>query len=182
MSVNITIQAGEDSHFAPDITRLPAQIEVARPAANPFPLIVVAFGLFISYQLFAALLGGLALPVMLLGGAALVLAALLWWRQSGLPHLLSFDKEGVTVTERRLIAAKRWRAGYSEFEGLMLRTIQARSPSGKTTYEIIELKHRDPDKTLPLYAARSSSEPRARWKALAELLGVPALQSSQDEA
>jgi hypothetical protein len=180
MAVNITIQSGEDSHFAPSIERLPSEIEVARPDASVLPLIVAPIALLFLYQLLAALVPATAVPGTLLAAVLLGLAGWLWWRQSGRPHVIRFERDGVSVSERGAFGVRRWQARYDEFDGLMLRTVAAASPAGRTTYEIIELRHPDPDKTLPLYAVRSRSEPRERWQALAGLLGVPALRGDRE--
>jgi hypothetical protein len=179
MAVNITIQSGEDSHFAPAISRLPSEIEVERPDGSPLALIFIPVTLFIAYQVLLALAPASALPGTLLATIALGAAGWLWWRQNGKPHVIRLERDGVVVAERGMLGVSRWQARYDEFDGLMMRRLSAASPTGRTTYEVIELRHPDPRKTLPLYAVRSPTPPRERWQELAGLLGVPALQSDQ---
>ena len=52
-----------------------------------------------------------------------------------------------------------------------------RSGRTQTTYQIIELKHRDDKKTLPLYVHKTKNAPIERWNSYAELFGLPATRA-----
>ncbi|MGI9412906.1 MAG: hypothetical protein ACR2PM_04515 [Hyphomicrobiales bacterium] len=96
-------------------------------------------------------------------------------------RVVSFKDDGVAVKERSWLTAQEWHAPYSEFEGVLWREYTRRSKNSTTTFQIIELKHSEPEKTLPLQVSTKKKLPRRDWDDYARRLKLPALRQSGDD-
>ena len=166
MSIAIKINSGDDRPFAVDIEEFPTRIALDKPE-NGFML--VPLGLFIVAALFFVTGAAVALPV---GALLTVLIAFLLWR-FGRQNIMQFEKNGVMVTEAGALKDVYWEAVYTDFSGVHMRTRKAKSGRTQTTYQIIELKHPDPEKTLPLYVEKTKNVPKTRWQRYARLFDIP---------
>jgi len=122
----------------------------------------------------------LTLVGLLFPGAGLVLAlfavvALYERRQ------VTFERDGVRVEGRSLAGPERWALPYGAYRGVLHREHVERRKNSTTTYQIIEMLHEDPGKTLPLSVEAAAEVPRDRWEGYARALGLPALERSGDE-
>ena len=174
MSINIKINAGDDEPFAVEIERFPTQVELEK--ANS-PLEMLPFGLFLLVFLYIALntfAPSIALSVLLVAGGGLLVLAYLLVRRSERRNIMIFEKTGVMVTEAGLFNDQQWEASYGDFSGVYLRRRQAKSGRSLSVYQIIELKHPDPQKTLPLFVHKTNVAPKERWNTYAELFDLPA--------
>ena len=77
---------------------------------------------------------------------------------------VTFDDVGVTVNDRAVRGGGSWSQPYRAFEGVYLRTQLVRSENGATSYQIIELLHADPEKTIPLYVKATQDIPTDKWE------------------
>ncbi|MCF6198266.1 MAG: hypothetical protein L3J67_02505 [Hyphomicrobiaceae bacterium] len=170
VSVRIKINSGEDRPFAVEIDNLPKKIHVEKPdkTMNALPL-----GLISLVVLFMVFDTGTAL---LLGGALVILSAFAYWRGRR-QYILAFEKDRVLVSEPGFFRDHNWQASYSEYKGIYQRSRTDRSGSSNSTYQIIELKHFEPEKTLPLYVHKTTGKPLASLAAYAKLFGLPVVKS-----
>ncbi len=176
MSVSIRIKSGEDRPFAVDIRKFPATIRIdnnpLRLAALPFVLVfLLVFSIIIGNVVPAIAI--IVVPVLLIVAGLLLFLVL---RRRGRQNILLFGRKGVLVTEAGLLRDSNWQADYDEFEGVRLRRRQARQGRGHATYQIIELKHPDPRKTLPLFVEKGKRTPEKRWHSYGELFGLPTIR------
>ncbi len=169
MSVTIRITSGSDEPFSVDIGKFPTVISL--PQSRPEPLLLffpvfLAVALFVAFDTVTAIVGG--------GLVAVVIGFALWRRRRH--DLVRFEKDRVVVTERRFGRDLVWEAPYREFDGVNLRRRQARSGKTQTVYHIIELKHPDEQKTLPLFVEKTGKKPEQRWRDYADLFGLPPIR------
>lgn len=95
---------------------------------------------------------------------------------------ITFDASGVTVVQRAgLFGWQTWSLPYADYQGVLQRAAEARGVFVGARMQVIELQHRDPEKTVPLYVQARDDPPRAQWKAYAARLGVPALSMAGDD-
>ena len=92
-----------------------------------------------------------------------------------------FEKDCVWVKERTWFTTEEWYAPYSDFEGVLWREHILRGKNSTTTFQIIELKHPEAEKTLPLRVTTKKKPPKRDWDDYARKLGLPALRESGDE-
>ena len=179
MSISIKINAGSDEPFAVDIERFPTeiQLEKANGAAEilPFGVYLVVF-LSVALNSFAP---SIALIVLLVTGIGLMVLAYLLVRRSDRKNIMRFEKNSVAVTEAGLFRDQHWQASYVDFKGVYMRRREARSGRTQTVYQIIELKHPDDKKTLPLFVHKTNNAPVERWKSYAELFDLPARKTDE---
>lgn len=176
MSISIKINSGEDRPFTIDLERLPTEIGIERNDVN---LSFVPFGLFLLAAVFFVLQEfsmSLAFSVVLPLGAVMAFVFMRMMARSGRKNIIRFEKNGVVVTEVGLMSDKHWQADYSEFKGVYMRRRIAKSGRTNSTYQVIELKHQDESKTLPLYVDLSSKAPTSRWQSYADLFNLPAVK------
>lgn len=87
-----------------------------------------------------------------------------------------FDGSGVRVTGRTPFGREEWSQPLSAFEGAAWRTVRRRRRRGPDRiYQVIELRHPEPARTLPLHVRQTSEPARAEWEAIARTLRVPAI-------
>jgi len=179
MSVSIRIRAGDKKPFSVNIDALPQRVEVNKSrkgSAVILPMLIIPL-LFLFFVLSSVLDLIIALPVVVLLG---IVAGLLAWRaiaRKGQSDIMDFAQDGVEVVEAGILRDRIWKARYDEFEGVLLREKGSRAKgSANVTYQIIELKHGDPQKILPLYVRQGGEAPTERWQAYARLFSLPALE------
>ena len=166
---------------APD--RLPYRINLLPSRAATLIFLVfgcVWTGITLSYLV--AVAPGSAAALLFVALFPLVGLGLVGW---SLCTLLSkreavFGRDGVEVFARSPFGAESWRQDYSAFKGVLHREHRVKRKSGSTTYQIIELLHEDPDRTLPLLVEASRKMPREAWERYAKWLDLPALTDSGD--
>lgn len=95
---------------------------------------------------------------------------------------ITFDSFTVTVERMGIFGSRAWTLPYSDFDGVLHRDVTKTVLLATVRLKVIELYHRDPDKTVPLYVQESTEAPREKWKAYAERLKLPALTDSGDDA
>ncbi len=91
-----------------------------------------------------------------------------------------FGRDGVEVVGRSPFGREKWWQAYSGFKGVLHREHTVSRKNSTTTYQIIELLHDEPDKTLPLLVEASKAMPRDAWERYAKWLDLPALEDSAD--
>ena len=96
-------------------------------------------------------------------------------------RFVRFERDCVWVKERKWFTTEEWYAPYSDYEGVLWREHTRRSKNSSTTFQIIELKHPEADKTLPLLVSTKKKPPRRDWNEYARKLGLSALRESGDD-
>ena len=96
-------------------------------------------------------------------------------------RFVRFERDCVWVKERKWFTTEEWYAPYSDYEGVLWREHTRRSKNSSTTFQIIELKHPEDDKTLPLLVTTKKKSPRQDWNDYAHKLGLTALRESGDD-
>lgn len=100
--------------------------------------------------------------------------------QSGFEMSLAITPDEVKVRRKGLLGEERWSEPLSAYNGVRLRERQVRRQSVGTIesskrYQIIELAHDRPERTVPLYVTDGADSPRAIQEAFAERFRLPAL-------
>jgi len=108
-------------------------------------------------------------------GATFMLASLLAFFRR---RRVTFGHDGVEVVGRSLFGRESWSARYDDFQGVLYRTRTVNRKNGSTTYQIIELRHHEPDRSLPVYVATTTTPPRGEWENYARAFGLPALEDT----
>ncbi len=164
-----------------DLTILPRTVDLSGSRVAAVVMVIFAgIWTFIALSIFASFSNA---PVFVSLFAAIFPLVGLALLASGIRLLLrrrvvKFDRIGVSVQERRLLSESEWHACYSEFEGVLLREHTRRGKNSSTTYQIIELNHSDPTKTLPLHISTGTEPPRSAWESYANQLSLPALRQT----
>jgi len=162
-----------------DLAARPLRVNLSpSPITAVFGLVFGGFWLYGSLNLVSGVLSApspaiafaLMFPAIGLAAVGASLVALITRRYA------TFDAEGVAVEGRTLRGRERWFAAYPDFAGVRHREHTINRKHGSTTYQIIELVHPEPAKTLPLYVAVAVAPPRERWESYARELGLPALE------
>ena len=118
---------------------------------------------------FAAFLLVLIVPAM----AMAVIASSVYWLKRG--RRVHFSDDSVSVRETKWGLESAWSAPYSAFEGVLLRERTLRARTRTRTFHIVELRHPDPSKSLPIHIALDEPLPVEVWARAAETLGLPSL-------
>ncbi|HEX6142865.1 MAG TPA: hypothetical protein VFZ01_09115 [Geminicoccaceae bacterium] len=119
----------------------------------------------------------LAMLVMMLPfpGAGLAIAA--WCGIRAFERrIVTFARDGVSVEERTLLGRRAWRLPYDAFEGVVYKRRSGKTRRNPVLYQVIELAHRDPGRSIPLYVKVGEKRPIKLWQAYAEALGLPAIE------
>lgn len=100
--------------------------------------------------------------------------------QSRFEMSLAITPDEVKVRRRTLFGARDWNEPLSNYRGVLLRESQVRKQSvgnieTNKRYQIIELAHDNPERTVPLYVSEGADVPYAVHAAFAERLRLPAL-------
>ncbi len=95
---------------------------------------------------------------------------------------IRIDRDGVEVEVKGPVRTTRWRDKLSAFEGVRRRTVSERDGTGRrarrVTRHLVELVHRDDDKTIRLHASAVDDGVRALWEQAARVLDLPALDET----
>ncbi|WP_420348758.1 hypothetical protein [Pelagibius sp.] len=149
-----------------DLSSLPVTIRQAPAPLNAALLVVAGFGGFAAGALATAVLLSsgelsvasallLALPSLCIGAGLLYLAALSY--RSG--RDLAFASDGVTVRGRWFRRMENWFAPYSAFDGVEARAQRILRGSYYRTFYVIELRHPEPEKSIPLFVCAAAAGP-----------------------
>ncbi len=169
MSIQVKVKAGETPDFSVTLSREPNTVEI--PQSKGLSVLILSFLLAILLVIFLDL--SLALP--LIGGLFLFLALRYFFDGLLAPDRITFEKTQVTVSEFGIFKRNIWTRPYRDFEGVILYQKSALTDQGnKAGYFIIELKHRDKTKTLPLFVRRDTSSQRKKLKQYAHFFNLPA--------
>lgn len=167
-----------------DLSRLPV---IIRQAPAPFNAALLGF-LGLAGVVTAVTVGGvltsaghmdtaavqlLTLPPLGVGVVLLYLAVLS--HRSG--RDLAFSPDGVTVRGRWLRRREDWSAPYGAFDGVEARAERVLRGHFYRTYHVIELRHPEPEKSIPLFVRAadgglSETDLRQKAKIYAQALGV----------
>lgn len=149
------------------------------PAQKPlqirirFALLWLLLSLFLVIPLrstpFPAYLLVLVVPAIAL---AVIGSSVYWLKHRRRAH---FSDKDVSVRETKWGLESAWSAPYTAFEGVLLRERTLRGRTQTRTFHIIELRHPDPGKSLPIHIAVDEPLPIDVWKRAAETLRLPSL-------
>ena len=152
MSVSIKINSGENRPFALEIEELPAQIHLDKSDKTGASAL---WSVHSGWALFLRLIWATAVMLAAALAAFFVFAFLRSQRQ----YVLTFEKDRVLVLEPGLFRDHEWQAYYTNMKGLFSALAQQDQKQTNTTYQIIELQHFEPQKTLPLYVQKTTGKP-----------------------
>ncbi len=165
-----------------DPEQLPCEIDLVPPrwafwliVAAGLAWMLVALNLLGDFDLDLSVLTlvGLLFPAIGLVPLGYGLLALFERRQA------TFGRDGVEVAGRSLCGRESWSLPYAAYRGVLHREhVVRRRNSSSTTYQIVELHHDDPEKTLPLSVEATAEIPRGLWEGYARALDLPALERS----
>lgn len=116
-----------------------------------------------------------------IGAVGLALIPLIL-RQRGSGRTVLFEQDGVRVEGKWFGKRERWSAPYSAFQGVSWRTERVATKRGMREFGVVELRHRDRDKSIPLYVSVpllsfvDEDALAAKGQSYAERLGVPTLR------
>lgn len=165
---------------------LPVTLDLSPSRAVAAGRVLVAVLLFVFAGAFRFNLGAGAAAdsVVATVGTAIPLglgAVALWIAGRGVILMMTrrearFDASSVRVTGRTPFGREEWSQPLSAFEGAAWRTVRRRRRRGPDRiYQVIELRHPEPGRTLPLHVRQTSEPARAEWEAIARTLRVPAI-------
>jgi len=170
-----------------DLSRLPTTVRQEAAPVNAVLLALIGVAGIVTAVTAGAVLTSsgqmrstavqlLTLPPLGIGAGLLYLAVLSY--RSG--RDLAFAPDGVTVGGRWFRRTEKWYAPFSAFDGVEGRARRVLRGRYYRTFHVIELRHPDPEKSIPLFvraAGHGSSETALRQKAkdYAQALGVSAL-------
>ncbi len=95
----------------------------------------------------------------------------LLWRRT-----VAFDGTTFSVTERGLRGVKRWREPLTAFQGVMRHKRRVRTKNRSYTLYMVDLQHRDDERTINLYTDTSDRGFREIWEDYARRLRLPAFE------
>lgn len=103
--------------------------------------------------------------------------------QRGFRYHLRISGLEVAVDRRSILGAKNWREPLRAYQGVLLREEEFQEQSSSHSkiahtrrYYIIELQHRDPTRTVPLYVRETGPAPIEIHRAFANRFNLPALE------
>ncbi|MGH6901479.1 MAG: hypothetical protein ACREIR_01915 [Geminicoccaceae bacterium] len=91
-------------------------------------------------------------------------------------RIVTFERDGVSVQESTVLGARAWQLPYSAFEGVVYKRRSGKTRRNPVLYQIIELSHRDPRRSIPLYVTVDEERPIALWQSYADALGLAAIE------
>lgn len=169
-----------------DLRELPVKVDLSPLRSFVWPGIALGGFLFVLavQHLLRHPLPNTGTFIMLLPfpGAGLALAA--WCGTKLLERRsVTFERDGVSVQEQNLLGARTWQLPYSAFEGVVYKRRSGKTRRNAVLYQIIELAHRDPRRSIPLYVKVGEERPTTLWQSYADALGLPAIEdkSSPDK-
>lgn len=102
-------------------------------------------------------------------------------RQRGSGRTVLFEQDGVSVKGKWFGKREDWSAPYSAFQGVSWRTERTATKHGMREFGVVELRHRDRNKSIPLYVSVpllsfvDEDALAAKAQSYATRLGVPIL-------
>lgn len=170
------------AEFALDLENLPQTLDLSprRVDRLGFLLIGSCFVAFFAVLALGADVEGIGQWLFLSAFLAIGLLALgTGLRQLVRRRVACFDAAGVTVRERSLTGARSWREAYDGFEGLLVKEASRHGEHDQAVmFDVVELRHAEADKCLPVYSAPAAPATRRQWEAYAARLGLPALEET----
>lgn len=96
----------------------------------------------------------------------------------------------VSVSGKSLLRSENWSEPLDAYDGIRWRQIivRRRGDTRRTgiiklkVYQVLDLKHPDPAKCVPLHVTRLNDGTRPKWERLARLLDIPAIDERDGEA
>lgn len=169
-----------------DLRQLPVTVDLSPSPNFIWPGIALGAVLFTvaAYHLVQDPPQNLAMLVLMspFPGAGLALAG---WCAIRLfeRRIVTFARDGVSVEERTLLGGRAWRLPYDAFEGVLYKRRSGKTRRNPVLYQIIELSHADPQRSIPLFVKVGEKRPTEVWQRYADALGLPAIedQSSPDK-
>lgn len=168
--------------FALDLENLPQSIDLSpRRVDRLGPLLIgscfVAFFIVLALAADVEGLGQwLFLSLFLVIGLLALGAGL---RQVVRRRIACFDAAGVTVRERSLMGTRSWREAYAGFQGLLVKEASRHGEHDQAImFDVVELRHAEAGKCLPVYSAPAAPATRRLWETYAARLGLPALEET----
>lgn len=162
-----------------DLRELPVTVDLSPLRSFIWP--GIALGLFLFFLAMQHLLRypppNLGAFIMLLPfpGAGLAIAA--WCGIRLLERrVVTFEQDGVSVQQRTVLRTRTWRLPYNAFQGVVYKRRSGKTRRNAVLYQIIELSHRDPRRSIPLYVKVGEDRPITLWQSYADVLGVPAIE------
>lgn len=182
MAIQLKLSNAGKASFIVDLQNFPTKVKV--PASKTDYISQIITGLFFTvfgYALFRSNLEESSITPNLLFGLAMGsfggfnLAKGIFGTK-GSSHL-TFHKSHIDVKEEYWFTNKKWQISYDEFKGVKTRKGKLPKNNALQPYQIIELIHEDPSKTLPLYAKRGSKRQTKRLEDYAKKLNVKIIES-----
>jgi len=164
-----------------DLRRLPADADVS-PSRGPLLVKLVLAALWFTSSLFflapfaaAPFQAKAIISTAPIAGLIMMGFFLYWLMRKRYVH---FDRNRVSVRDRRWFRTTSWSAPYFAFEGVALRKQTIPSGPNQRTFHIVELKHPNPRLSLPLLVTSDGPPPRSTLEKVAHKLGLAALTGS----
>ncbi len=185
MTVRYEVTAGERPDFAVPLSSPPITVTIPARKRPIFALLyfggVWLFGAVVLAFSFAQ--SSFLVAIFTIGafvvGVTLIVVSLPMF---GGKNVMTFEGDRVVVREGGSWRKRTWEAPYRTFSAVRLREKSVKDRKGQTvTYQIIELVHRDPLKTLPLYVRQETTPPRERLARYAHLFDLPAEDETETE-
>src|SRR5919108_2370215 len=165
-----------------DFSKLPAAVAIVSTRFAPVVGLLAGLALMlISGQLLLAT--GFSLPARFLPIAALSIAglciAILCAERLSRCERYVFGPCGVAIYSRRWFKGRWWQSRYREFTALELREQRASGATWKKPYQIVEPRHAEDGRSVPVHIGRCKEVAQAKRRAIAQHLGLatPAGQS-----
>lgn len=180
MAIQLKLSNAGKTSFIVDLQNFPTKVKV--PASKSDYISQIITGLFFTifgFALFRSNLEESSLTPNLLFGLAMGsfggfnLAKGIFGTK-GSSHL-SFHETYVDVKEEYWFTSKATQIPYIDFKGVQTREGKRPKNNALQPYQIIELIHNDPTKTLPLYAKRGSKRQTKLLEEYAEKLNLKVL-------
>lgn len=190
MSLPDLFPNGETIRIRPDPSRLPIDIRLPvdrRPAVFVLALVCLwgAVGTTLTFRSLTPLIEGNSFPLLALAFAlaSAITLFVLWlgWRALRLyvaEQIVIIDPGLVHYRSRTLWRAVEWHEPLAEYQGIRAGAIAA--TDGGLPWQVIELVHEDPARSLPLFADRGTHLPPPIGRSLSLLLKLPEIGPDPD--
>jgi hypothetical protein len=162
-----------------DLRELPVTVDLSPLRSFIWPGIALGAVLFVvaATQLIQHPPSNSASLIMMLPFPGVGLAIAAWCGSKLLNRrIVTFDQDGVSVQERTMLGARSWKLPYGSFTGVVYKRRSGKTRRNAVLYQIIELAHRDPARSIPLYVNVGDKRPIDLWRSYAETLGLPAVE------
>ncbi len=167
-----------------DLRRLPADADVS-PSRGPLWVKLSLAALWFASSIFfigpfasAPLQAKAIICTAPIAGLFMMAFFVYWLTRRRYVH---FDRNRVSVHDRRLFRTTNWSAPYYAFKGVALRKQTIPSGPRQRTFHIVELKHPNPRLSLPLLVTSDGPPPRGAIEKVAHKLGLATLTGAGDD-